>query len=75
VATFSSTGNMTQTRSGASAQLLGNGEVLVAGGFGDDSSYLTSAELYDPATGTFGATGSMTNQRNNASASGLVSGK
>ena len=73
--TFSSTGNMTETRNGAAAQLLGSGEVLVAGGFGDDSSFLTSAELYDPATGTFSATGSMTNPRNNATASGLISGK
>jgi len=35
--------------------LLSDGKVLVAGG-----RYDTSAELYDPSTGTFTATGSMT---------------
>jgi hypothetical protein len=33
------------------ATLLGNGEVLVAGGLGSGATAVTSAELYNPATG------------------------
>ena len=40
---------------GPAVTLLSDGKVLVAGG-----RYDTSAELYDPNTGTFTATGSMT---------------
>ena len=40
-----------------STNVLGDGRVLVAGGYGAD--YLDSAELYDPAAGTWTATGSM----------------
>ena len=38
--------------------MLPNGKVLVAGGY-DNSGYLSSAELYDPATGTWTTTGSL----------------
>ena len=41
---------------GGPAVRLLDGRVLVVGGAGDD---LTSAELYDPATGTWSATGKM----------------
>jgi hypothetical protein len=45
--TFSATGSMTTARGGQSATLLTDGRVLIAGGlFG--SSYLASAELYQP---------------------------
>jgi hypothetical protein len=57
---FAATGSMTVARRGHTATLLPNGKVLIAGGCGDDSEYLSSAELYDPAVGTFTATGSMT---------------
>ena len=40
------------------ATLLPNGKVLVAGG-DDGSSFFSSAELYDPASGTWSATGSL----------------
>lgn len=64
------TGNMTAPREGHTATLLDSatgpcgsicGQVLVAfglGGVDDISSGLTSAELFDPATGTWRATGS-----------------
>ncbi len=61
--TFSPTGSLTTARSGPTATLLADGRVLIAGGLGDDPNTmgdtvaLTSAELYDPATGTFGPTG------------------
>jgi hypothetical protein len=59
---FNFTGPMDALREGHTATLLGNGKVLVTGGFGG-SSGLSSAELYDPATGTFSATGSMSTER------------
>jgi Galactose oxidase, central domain len=50
---------MTIPREHASATLLGNGRVLLAGG--DNPSATLSAELYDPASGKWSATGTMTN--------------
>lgn len=67
--TFSLTGPMTDGRWSHTATLLPNGKVLVAGGFTNPSTsanaqpVLTSAELYDPATGTWTPTGSMTTRR------------
>jgi hypothetical protein len=42
------------------AMLLTNGKVLIAGGSLGDFGGSTSAEIYDPATGSFRATGKMT---------------
>src|SRR5678816_1149853 len=53
------TGNMTTGRSGPVATLLPSGKVLVAGGGIDGP---TTADLYDPATGTWSATGSMSTE-------------
>ncbi len=61
--TFDKTGSMNTARIGHSATLLGNGEVLVAGGWdGSDVSptFFASAELYDPVRGKWSFTGSMT---------------
>jgi len=67
---------MTTPRINHTATLLFNGKVLITGGFavGQDRSkpnsyfsiILTSAELYDPITGTFTATGNMTTGRSNS---------
>ena len=54
------TGSMVTPRYGHSAVRLQDGRVLVVGGEGDyGEADLTSAELYDPATGTWSATGNM----------------
>jgi len=56
------------------ATLLGNTQVLVAGGLGSTAA-LASAELFDPSLGTFTTTGSMTLARYGHSATLLTSGK
>ena len=76
--TFSpTTGNMTQARVGHTAMLLAlsssaapnYGKVLIVGS-GD-----TTAELYDPATGTFAATGRLNHARTSPTATMLSTGK
>jgi hypothetical protein len=60
---FATTGNLGTPRSYATANLLLNGKVLIAGGDyvwkTSVSPYLAGAELYDSVAGTFGSTGSM----------------
>jgi len=65
---------MTFARSGHTATLLPGGQVLLAGG-DDGTGPLTSAELYDPASGTFTATGSMVVARMWAVATALPDGR
>src|ERR1700733_163712 len=67
---WSVTGSLGTPRSGHTATLLANGKVLVAGGYG-----LTSAEVYDPATGQWSATGSMISPRGEHLAVRLTNGK
>ena len=57
------------------ATLLPSGKVLVAGGQGIGGALLSSAELYDPATGTWTATGSLGTGRSFHTATLLPSGK
>jgi MYXO-CTERM domain-containing protein len=74
---WTATGSMTTARMAHSATLLGSGEVLLAGGFGtgDGGNFtLSSAELYDPTTGTFAATGPLTTERESSPATLLASG-
>lgn len=72
------TGSLAAARAFHTATLLGNGEVLVAGGlFADgvvEPSYLASAELYDPAAGTWTATGSLATARSDHTATLLGNG-
>ncbi|HVS81965.1 MAG TPA: kelch repeat-containing protein [Pyrinomonadaceae bacterium] len=74
--TISATGYMTAPRSGHTAILLPNGQVLIAGGMERNGVFFNSAELYDPATGRFTAANrNMSTQRVGHSATLLPSGK
>jgi hypothetical protein len=64
---------MTTARADATATLLGNGRVLLAGG--GNPSATTTAELYNPASGTWSATGSMTDFHPLGSAALLQDGR
>jgi hypothetical protein len=79
---FAQSGHMLASRYAQTGTLLPSGEVLIAGGFGlgRDCEDLgepaeTSAELFDPATGSFKATGSMTTGRGAHTATLLPNGK
>jgi len=72
-----STPVMNTAREAATATLLRNGKVLIAGG-SDGSASLSSAELYDPATNTFAPSAStpvMNIAREAATATVLRNGK
>ena len=73
--TFTPTGSMSVTRTNATATLLPSGNVLVAGGVDSRGRQLASAELYDPSTGTFTPTGSMHTARSGQTATLLGDGK
>jgi hypothetical protein len=53
------TGSLLQPRSYHTATLLGDGRVLVAGGFDASGAPTATSELYDPAAGNFAAAGSL----------------
>jgi hypothetical protein len=83
---FTPTGSMLTARSDATATLLPDGRVLIAGGYGcvtrrcrpdteHDEGPLASAELYDPATGKFTPTGSMSVTRTDAASLLLRDGR
>jgi hypothetical protein len=68
-------GPMNAVRYHATATLLQDGTVLIAGGDIGDNAGLTSAEIYNPATGTFTATtGSMSTRRTTQTATLLSNG-
>ena len=76
--TWTLTGSMTTARNHHTATLLQNGQVLVAGGVTTvNGSYLTlsSAELYNPSTGTWTATGSMNEANSDFTATLLPNGQ
>src|SRR4029453_13178629 len=64
---------MPRARSGHTATLLSNGNVLVTGGV-DETGALAAAELYDPVSGSWSATGNMSVARVDHSATLLSSG-
>ncbi len=67
VPSFRSVGSLNMSRTGHTATLLQNGQVLIVGGNNDpaggNDTTLASAELYDPVTETFSYTGSLTTPR------------
>jgi hypothetical protein len=71
---FTPTGSMITARYGHAAIRLLNGKILVVGG-NDGSSYLASAELYDPVSATFSPTGSMSAVRGQFAAARLADGR
>jgi len=75
---FIPTGSMTVSRAGNTATLLPDGRVLFAGGWdasGPQYDFLSSAELYDPKTGSFSPTGSMSRFRYDPTATLLRNGR
>jgi hypothetical protein len=76
--TFRSPGPLIGPRADATATLLQDGRVLIAGGTNDMSMFgnaVSSAELYDPISEAFTATGSMTTTRLGATATLLLDGR
>ena len=61
-------------RTSHAATMLQSGKVLVTGGV-NESTVLSSALLYDPATGAFAPTGSMTTPRENHTSTLLPDGR
>jgi hypothetical protein len=76
--TWMATGSLGTARYQHTATLLPSGKVLVAGGLAGRTyhrTYLSSAELYDPAAGTWTATGNLGTARFEHTATPLPSGK
>jgi len=72
---WSPTGSMSIPRQIATATLLADGRVLVAGGRSGSGSSTTAAEIYDPSTGAWSTTGSMRVSRVRHSAALLPDGR
>ena len=73
---FQQTGSLATGRGFHTATMLPNGKVLVTGGATTGTSgSLSSAELFDPASGTWTATASLANKRIDHTATLLPNGK
>src|SRR5207237_8985022 len=70
----SPTGSMAAARYSHTAPRLPDGRVLVAGGF-NTFTFLASAEIYDPTSGTWSPTGSMAAARYDHTATLLPDGR
>jgi hypothetical protein len=66
---------MLNVRFAATATLLPNGQVLIAGGVAHEGASSATAELYDPATGGFALTGGLLTGRARHTATLLHDGK
>jgi Kelch motif/Galactose oxidase, central domain len=66
---------MTVARASATATLLPNGKILIAGGFDSSTTATNATELYDPATNTLSADLPMSHARGEATATLLPNGK
>jgi N-acetylneuraminic acid mutarotase len=75
--TWSYTGSLNVAREGAVAVVLPNGKVLVTGGMmrAPGTTYLSSAEIYDPATGLFTYVNSMPQARGSATGALMADGR
>jgi hypothetical protein len=71
---FASTGSLVTARSAATAALLNNGNVLIAGGSIANTTTTGSAEIFNATNGTFSATGSLSNPRTSHSMTLLNNG-
>jgi hypothetical protein len=76
---FTTAGPMTTDRVGHTASLLSDGTVLIAGGYGvaDDGTYTagTSAEVFDPSTGSSRPVAEMATARAGHTATRLANGR
>jgi hypothetical protein len=73
--TFQSVAEMSIGRSGHTATLLKNGEVLIVGGWTGRYDLRGSAEIYNPAANTFTPTGNLVVERAGNTATLLVDGR
>jgi N-acetylneuraminic acid mutarotase len=75
--TWAPTGSMATARESHTATVLADGRVLVAGGNsgGSFATIFSSAEIYNPASGTWAPTGSMTHVRSGHTATLLNDGR
>jgi WD40 repeat protein len=71
---FQNTGSMGTARISPTATLLGDGDVLIAGGY-DGTAFLSSTEVYDPASGRFTPSGDMGTTRASYTATLLTNGQ
>jgi Galactose oxidase, central domain/Kelch motif len=67
--------SMKTARSGHTATLLPNGNVLIAGGMNGNGNYSDTVEIYSPATDTFRSAQSMSARRVGHTATPLPNGK